>query len=152
MTKFDQLFANVSDERYLSEAIEEILFEHKDEVLDLVRIQLERYGVDGSNKSLVPKYTPFTIRRKKELGQRTDHVTLKDEGDFHDSLFIAFFGPKDRNRYMETNARDSKLDELSLKYGDEIIDLNENSLKIVREEIVRPNLAKKLLTKWLHNI
>lgn len=152
MSSFDKLLANMTDDLLLSEALEEIIFEHREEVLDLVRIQLEQFGVDGANKPITPEYTPYTVQIKRSKGQRTDHVTLLDKGGFHNSFFITFFGTKDRTRAFETNASDSKASDLAAKYGDEIIDLNETSVQILIDEIIKPNLARKLLQKWLRNI
>lgn len=33
-------------------------------------------------------YSPFTIQLKVEKGQRTDHITLKDTGDFYETFTV----------------------------------------------------------------
>lgn len=152
MSSFDILVKNVTSDEVLSDAVEEILFEHREEILDLVRIQLESFGVDGSNKPITPEYRPYTVKIKKIKGQRYDHVTLNDTGEFHRSFYLQFYGTPGPKRYIETNAKDGKLEDLAEKYGDEIIDLNEQSVQTIIDEIIRPNLPKKLLTKWLRNI
>ena len=56
-------------------------------ILDANRDQLFA-GKDKQGKEIIPEYTPTTISIKKEKGQPTDRVTLKDTGEWHRSLFM----------------------------------------------------------------
>jgi hypothetical protein len=149
-----QLFENLISERVFSEALEELLFEHRFKISDLVQIQLEQFGVDGNNQLIEPFYTPFTVRIKQSKGQRTDHVTLKDTGDFHNSIFIEFEGAKGTmKRAIVTNTTDKALaNDLAKKYGEAIIDLNDNSVEQIIDDIIIPFLPQKLIKKWLTTI
>ena len=49
--------------------------------------QLYELGVDSLGNSL-GEYSPFTIPFKVEKGQRFDHITLKDTGDFYESFIV----------------------------------------------------------------
>lgn len=64
-------------------------------------------------------YTPFTVQMKEEKGQPTDRVTLRDTGDFYDSMRV----DADKT-YFEIVADDWKTEQLKGKYGDDILGLN----------------------------
>lgn len=62
-------------------------------ILNLNRDQMYEDGVmDISNPSAILHYAPSTIKSKKRIAtfSRTDHITLKWEGDFHKTLKIRF--------------------------------------------------------------
>lgn len=59
--------------------------ELSDEIEEMNRQQLWS-GLDSSGNSLDPEYAESTIKRKKSKGQPTDRVTLKDSGQFHESI------------------------------------------------------------------
>lgn len=44
-------------------------------------------GIDSKSESL-GEYSPHTKQIKIEKGQRYDHITLKDTGEFYDSIKI----------------------------------------------------------------
>lgn len=75
---------------------------------------------DGSE--ITPDYTPFTVALKSEKGQRTDRVTLRDSGDFYESVFSEVF-----DDYFQIKADDPKMAELTAKYGKAILGLNAES-------------------------
>jgi hypothetical protein len=106
-------------------------------VLDLNTGQLYEEGRRADGVSL-GEYSPFTIRLKQLKGQRTDHVTLKDEGDFHQSFFLRI-----GERSFEIDASDEKKDELLDKYGDAVLGLSEQSLKELRQD-VKPYLIEAM--------
>ena len=43
-------------------------------------------GINASGNSITPDYANSTINYKKRTGQPYDRVTLKDSGDFYDSM------------------------------------------------------------------
>lgn len=45
-----------------------------------------------SDGTPTPDYTPYTIERKKEKGQRYDHMTFRDTGATQDSIIYLFNG------------------------------------------------------------
>ena len=60
----------------------------KQNILNLNKIdQLFNQGIDSLNNSL-GEYTPYTVELKKQKGQRTANITLKDTGGFYDSFTI----------------------------------------------------------------
>lgn len=73
--------------------------------------QLYDQGITADGKSL-GEYSPFTIEIKRQKGQPTDRVTLKDEGDFH----RGFFAEADKFPVV-FGSSDPKADMLQDKYG-----------------------------------
>ena len=103
--------------------------------------QLYDYGVNalGVEISSYQPYAPLTIEIKAMNGQPSDRVTLRDNGDFHDSFFVKF--GKDG---MEIDATDSKRDKLVRKYGKQIFGLTQESKTYVSNEIVKPELLDEI--------
>jgi hypothetical protein len=94
-------------------------------VLDLNRNeQLFTGGEDSQGQTITPPYTPFTVFLKRQKGQPTDRVTLKDSGDFHASFEINYLPDG-----FELYATDQKTRKLISKYGAEIFGLTDPSLQ-----------------------
>lgn len=87
-------------------------------------------GFDGNGDQIAPRYRPSTIATKKRKGQPYNRVTLKDEGDYHESLFIEF-----GEDYFELKSRDEKRVYLERKYGNTIYGLIEENLNALIEDI-----------------
>ena len=60
----------------------------RDDVTNLNKEQMFEQGIDSEGDSL-GEYSPATIQIKSEKGQRTDHITLRDTGEFHDSIRVS---------------------------------------------------------------
>lgn len=97
-------------------------------VKELQQSQLNE-GKRGDNTEITPEYTPFTKRIKQAKGQPSDRVTLKDRGDFWNSIKTS---PTDR--FVEIYATDYKTNDLLAKYGDEVLGLNENNIAILQDK------------------
>lgn len=97
--------------------------------------QLYDHGIDGTGKVIVPTYTPFTVMMKKYKGQRHDHVTLRDEGDFHASFEIEHDGATS----FRIVATDWKTGKLEKKYGAEIFGLTPANIDRVAE-LIKPGM------------
>lgn len=54
-------------------------------VIELQQERLYNTGKDSKGNSL-GSYSPFTVVIKQEKGQRTDHITLRDTGEFYESM------------------------------------------------------------------
>ena len=75
-------------------------------IIDKIRYdQLFKDGVSEENVRL-GSYSPYTIQIKESKGQPYDHITLKDTGDFYNSMKIAVF-----DTYILINAEGEKTDE-----------------------------------------
>lgn len=59
----------------------------KGEIKKLNVDQMYEQGIDSNGASL-GQYTARTIKIKTEKNQRTDHITLRDTKEFHDSIRV----------------------------------------------------------------
>lgn len=114
----------------------------EDRMIDLNVEQMEQ-GIKADGDRIIPPYKPSTVSRKKKMGQPTDRVTLKDTGDFHNSVRVKRF-PK----MYELVAQDWKSEQLQEKYTHSILGLTDFSLQQVREAM-KPFMRQdvKKLTK-----
>jgi hypothetical protein len=104
---------------------------------DLNAEQLNK-GIDSKGQKITPDYTPFTKAIKRAKGQPTDRVTLKDTGDFYSSIdYSANFSG------VDYTATDSKTNDLTEKYGDDILGLTDESINDVID-FVEIDLAEKI--------
>ncbi len=97
----------------------------KDEIIRLITIeQLFEQGIDGEGDLIQPEgYSARTIEIKDLKGQRTDHVTLNDTGDFYESFTVTV--SKDS---FTVDAQDNKGDvRLFEAYGEEVAGLTDES-------------------------
>ena len=98
-----------------------------DWVIELNQAQLQD-GIDSTDTRLWDiggGYAPFTIEIKQQKGQRTDEVTLRDTGDFYDSMTVYV----DRNGEFVIDA-DFIKDGTDLRsdWGNNILGLNDENL------------------------
>lgn len=122
--------------------LEDIVRDKEDVIVSAIADdQLYRRGINGRDEKIMDyaPYKPRTIQIKKKKGQPTTRVTLRDTGDFHNSMFVVF----DAEGFYIT-ASDDKTEELVEKYGEEIFRLTDkNFTRIVRSHI-RKELVKRL--------
>lgn len=92
--------------------------------------QLFEQGIDSLGASL-GDYTDFTKTVKSIKGQRIDHITLEDTGEFYKSFAI-----KVKNGGFLITADGQKEDtNLLEEYGKEILGLTDENLQIVIDAI-----------------
>lgn len=103
--------------------------------------QLFDQGINSEGESIISyaPYSDITIEIKRELGQPVDRVTLRDEGDFHDSFEL-----EEAETGVLIVAKDTKTDELIFQYGDSIIGLTEDNLEELAFVYVLPKLLEYL--------
>lgn len=114
------------------------------EFIDLIielntKNQLYDKGVDSLGDR-IGSYSPKTKAIKDANSQISDHVTLNDTGKFYDSFKVYINSQKDFVISADT-IKDT--DDLIFKYGKDILGLNEDSLKILRES------AKNILIPYV---
>lgn len=95
--------------------------------------QMFAAGVRSDGSDITPAYTPFTVRLKGFKGQPTDRVTLRDTGDFHDSLRLEFQADE-----FSIVAGDWKEAKLKAKYGDLILGLTDANVQRLIDTIREP--------------
>lgn len=91
------------------------------------------YGVDSKGKQLDEiggEYSPYTVMLKKEKGQITDHVTLKDTGEFYRS-FKTYWDKSEIVITADTIKEGG--DNLITRWGQDIIGLDEQNIGVLRE-------------------
>lgn len=121
--------------------VETIIEVNEPFILDCVRNkQLYNKGVNALGVSIMDyqPYKPLTIMLKSEKGQPTDRVTLKDTGDFYESMRVE----ADRTQF-EIVADDWKTDELKAKYGDAIFGLTDENKGDLIWERLYPAMLKR---------
>lgn len=96
---------------------------------------INRLGVDIMDYR---PYTPLTIAIKKEKGQPTNRVTLRDEGDFHSSFYLEV-----GDEQFEIKASDFKTEDLIKKYGRQILGLTNENISELIWQYVYPDLLTK---------
>lgn len=94
-------------------------------------------GQRSDNKEINPQYSPLTIEIKKEKGQVTDRVALRDTGSFQNK--IAVYVKQDR---FEITSTDEKKNKLEKKYGRQIFGLNTQHLEDYVRDFFQPSLKE----------
>lgn len=104
-----------------------------EDILDANRDQLFA-GKDKQGKEIIPEYKQITIDIKKEKGQPTDRVTLKDTGEWHKSLFM-----KTESNKIFIDSDHELTSELLEKYdrgNDTILGIPQNKKETINESIM----------------
>lgn len=89
--------------------------------------QLYDKGI-GSDGISLGSYRPFTIDKKIDSGQPTDRVTLKDTGDFYNSVRANFSYNGDIIITADTIKGDT---DLEIEWGKNILGLTDESISII---------------------
>lgn len=93
------------------------------------------YGVNSKGQQLDEvggEYSPYTVMIKKEKGQITDHVTLKDTGRFYRS-FKTYWDDSAKEIVITADTIVEGGDNLIDRWGREIIGLDEQNIGVLRE-------------------
>ena len=104
--------------------------------------QLYDKGVNSKGDS-IGEYSPMTKGIKQEEGRPYDHVTLNDTGAFYESFRVYL---NSQNQFVITANVIKDTSDLITDWGKEILGLNEDSLKLLREK------AKKILIPYVKKI
>ena len=135
MTPLTELIDRVE---YLTKNLDEVVIMVAESQEDLFKQINQRQlfgGQDAKGEQITPSYTTGTVQIKKRKGQPTDRVTLKDTGDFYDSIFVVAEGDK-----LYIAASDDKLQKLVTKYGPDILGIAQENLGDVCQGIYDPLL------------
>lgn len=91
------------------------------------------HGINRNDESLDDiggEYSPYTVMIKKDKGQITDYVTLKDTVEFYHS-FKTYW--KDGAIVITADTIKEGGEDLIARWGKEIIGLSEDNIGILRE-------------------
>ena len=126
------------------EYIQQIIWDNDAYIVDMnAEEQLYEQGINRLGVDIMDyaPYSPVTIEIKKALGQPTNRVTLRDEGDFESSFFLEV-----GDKQFEIKASDFKTEDLIKKYGRQILGLTDENIAILIWQYIYPDLmdeAKK---------
>lgn len=116
------------------------IFEDKDLQLDIINLnkdQMYEQGVDSKGVTL-GEYHPRTVEEKIKKGQRHDHITLKDTGEFYDSIKIK----NEKERIVITGDMEKPDTDLEIIYPN-ALGLTDENLKAV-QGLVTPIFQAKV--------
>lgn len=125
----------------LDEELRSEILEHSDIIIDMiVNEQLYEQGINGQGVSIMSymPYTISTVKIKRKKGQPYNRVTLRDKGDFYNSLHVKF---DDYGFYVTST--DEKAPELLAKYGKTIFRLTNENLSILLKNYIKPSLQER---------
>ena len=139
----DDLIQRINDfENNINEFIRLEVIEDEPYICDMnTEDQLYEKGVDrtGTEISSYAPYTETTKWIKRQKGQPTNRVTLRDTGDFHSSFFV-----NAGTDSFSIEARDWKTNKLIRSYGPDIIGLTDENLNELAWEYIYPMLINRL--------
>ena len=141
-------FKKVGEELDTGEIAKKIVRDNDNILIDMnAQDQLYAKGVNrlGVRIDEYQPYRPLTIQVKIEKRQPYDRVTLKDTGEFYDSLYVET--AEDR---FYIKASDEKTNWLIKKYGAEIFGLTNDSLAEFINDYVKDeayNRVKEILNE-----
>lgn len=139
LRKFDEILGK--------ELVNEIMSHEKEIIEAIVQNQLYERGINGTGVEIMSykPYRPRTIKNKQRKGQPYNRVTLKDTGEWYNSLRLVY----DVDGFFITST-DEKNTYLKKKYGPTILRLTNENLSMILNKYIRPNLKVKL-EKYLKN-
>ncbi len=139
LRKFDEILGK--------ELVNEIMSHEKEIIEAVVQNQLYERGINGTGVEIMSyePYRPRTIKNKQRKCQPYDRVTLKDTGEWYNSLRLVY----DVDGFFITST-DEKNTYLKKKYGPTILRLTNENLSMILNKYIRPNLKVKL-EKYLKN-
>lgn len=106
---------------------EQIMVKYESHIIKENVSQMYDLGQNIKEESL-GEYTPISKWIKQQKGQRTDHITLRDTGDFHEKMFMKKTKEAQKESEFEIKSKDWKSDMLERGFPD-IFGLNEENLK-----------------------
>lgn len=125
---------------FIVEVVKSIVEDNSNEIIDLnTEDQLFDRGIGSDGTPLEPTYSNPYKKLKKAIGQPSDRVTLRLEGDFYKS-FEVIIGDKQ----FRINATDKKTKWLINRYGEKVFGLTKDNLSLFREVVVKPDLLKEI--------
>ena len=146
MAKAD--FSILDSLRNSVKAIQEVIYPTLRDVINansnilkeiLTERQLFDKGQDSKGSRIKPSYAQTTISIKRKKSQPTDRVTLKDTGDYYDS--ISFEG---KSNTMVITANIGYASFLSKKYGADILGVQNMEFEDFYNKYIEPELSKNI--------
>jgi len=128
---------------FIVEVVRSIVEKNSNEIIELnTEKQLFDKGIGSDGKSLEPPYSNPYKKLKKKLGQPTDRVTLRLDGDFYKSFEVVI-----GNEQFRINATDFKTKFLLKRYGKQVLGLTNSSVSQFNQIVIRPELLSEIRKK-----
>lgn len=131
-----------SYEEEINKYMEAATIEAADTIIDMNIGQLYDSGENRNGQKITPEYAPATVEIKRAKGQPTNRVTLRDTFKWQSSFWIQYYQDG-----FEIKASDWKTEQLTMKYGEEILGLQDESVKWLNENFYLPTLIRELKNK-----
>ena len=141
VTRLKKRLTNLDERLRNGTIISRIIKENEAYIIDLnAEQQIFEQGVNRLGVKIADymPYSPLTIQIKREKGQPTDRVTLRDTGEFETSFFLEI--GTDR---FEIKARDEKTEDLIKKYGRQIFGLTKENIQSIIQEYIYPDVMEE---------
>lgn len=140
MKRISQLISHLREfEADIGKYFEDETKRSENEILMANISQMYDSGENRAGEKIQPPYVPLTVSIKKQKGQPTNRVTLRDTGEFHASLGIEYL-PEG----FAITADDWKRDKLVAKYGKEILGLQDEFVAFLAKERYLPRMIDEL--------
>lgn len=128
---------------FIIEVVRSIVEKNSNEIIELnTEKQLFDKGIGSDGKSLEPPYSNPYKKLKKKLGQPTDRVTLRLDGDFYKSFEVVI-----GNEQFRINATDFKTKFLLKRYGQQVLGLTNSNVVQFTQIVIRPELLSEIRKK-----
>lgn len=123
----------------------QFLLDNSDEIEEYNRQNLRR-GQNNDNTKIVPPYTEFTKKIKRQKGQVTSLVNFRDTGEFYESIEFRFTKPKGES--FAVYSENYKVESLINRQGnDNFLGINQKNIDTL--ELKLSNfLTNKIKSKW----
>lgn len=145
MDQLKQFSNNISQlNNNWASVIDEFFNKFESDFIDMIQDQL-LHGEDGAGNKLQEYASGIYSSYKKTIGSISSPVAdLKVTGDFYDGMYL--------NKFNEIDSTDWKTSKLIEKYGDSILDPQEDRLNNFVNEQIIPELMDFLETKLMMGI
>ena len=128
---------------FVVDVVRSVVEKNSNEIIELnTKKQLFDKGIGSDGNKLKPPYSNPYKKLKNKLGQPTDRVTLRLEGDFYESFEIII-----GSEQFQINATDFKTKFLLKRYGQKVLGLTNSNVSQFNQMIVRPELLREIRKK-----
>ena len=118
----------------------------EDAYIDFVKNkQMYELGIDGNGESL-GQYSPLSVSIKKSKGQRYDHITLLDTGEFYEKIK---FSVSDSFFEVDSSGRIKEDGDILDRWSEDVFKLTEENKEKWIKNFLNP-IIKKEIKKCLH--
>ena len=124
--KLRDIFVNLKNQ--LGQVIIDAFKDTEPEAIDANISQMYDGGIK-SDGTIIGEYSNYTKSVKQMKGQKTEFMTLRDTGDFHDGMYFKTITAE----YAEISSRDNKTTDLVSEFGIEIFGLTDDNKKDYKE-------------------